>query len=58
MEAVGRAIANIVTAIVGLNAAKGVAGALSPLLSILKTFKGGVSGLTGIISKAVEGFTL
>ena len=58
MEAVGRAIANIVTAIVGLNAAKGVAGALSPLLSILKTFKGGVSGLTGIISKAVEGFAL
>ena len=58
MEAVGRAIANIVTAIVGLNAAKGVAGALSPLLSILKNFKGGVSGLTGIISKAVEGFTL
>lgn len=58
MEAIGRAIANIVTAIVGLNAAKGVAGALSPLLSILKTFKGGVSGLPGIISKAVEGFTL
>lgn len=58
MEAVGRAIANIVTAIVGLNAAKGVAGALSPLLSILKNFKGGVSGLTGIISKAVEGFAL
>lgn len=58
MEAVGRAIANIVTAIVGLNAAKGVAGALSPLLSILKNFKGGVSGLPGIISKAVEGFAL
>ena len=58
MEAIGKAIGTIAASIAALKVAKDVAGSVSSLFSILKTFKGGVSGIVGVVGKAVEGFAL
>lgn len=58
MEAIGKAIGTIAASIAALKVAKDVVGSVSSLFSILKTFKGGVSGIVGVVGKAVEGFAL
>lgn len=58
MEAIGKAIGTIAASIAALKVAKDVVGSVSSLFSILKTFKGGVSGIVGVVEKAVEGFAL
>lgn len=58
LEAIGKAIGTIAASIVALKVAKDVTASLSTLFSILKTFKGGVSGIVGVVGKAVEGFAL
>ena len=58
MEAIGKAIGTIVAAVIGLNAAQNVAGSMKSLFSILGTLKGGVTSITGVVGKAVEGFAL
>lgn len=58
MEEIGKAIGTIAASIAALKVAKDVAGSVSGLFSILKTFKGGVSGIVGVVGKAVEGFAL
>lgn len=58
MEAVGYAIGAIAGSIAALNVAQSVIQPLSTLFSILKTLKGGISGISGVIGKVVEGFAL
>ena len=58
MEAVGYAIGVIAGSIAALNVAQSVIQPLSTLFSILRTLKGGISGITGVIGKVVEGFAL
>lgn len=58
MEEIGQAIGTIAASIAALNVAKSVIGSLSGLFSILNTFKGGVSGIVGVVGRAVEGFSL
>ena len=58
MEAIGKAIGTIAGALISLNAAKNVAGSLNTLFSVLGSVKGGITGITGVVGKAVEGFSL
>ena len=58
MEAVGYAIGVIAGSIAALNVAQSVIQPLSTLFSVLKTLKGGISGISGVIGKVVEGFAL
>lgn len=58
LEAVGYAIGVIAGSIAALNVAQSVIQPLSTLFSILKTLKGGISGISGVIGKVVEGFAL
>lgn len=58
MEAIGKAIGTIAGALISLNAAKNVAGSLNTLFSVLGSLKGGITGITGVVGKAVEGFSL
>lgn len=58
LEAVGYAIGVIAGSIAALNVAQSIIQPLSTLFSILKTLKGGISGISGVIGKVVEGFAL
>lgn len=58
LEAVGYALGVIAGSIAALNVAKSVIEPLGTLFSILKTLKGGISGISGVIGKVVEGFQL
>lgn len=58
LEAVGYAIGVIAGSIAALNVAQSVIQPLSTLFSILKTLNGGISGISGVIGKVVEGFAL
>ncbi len=58
MEAVGYAIGVIAGSIAALNVAQSVIQPLSTLFSVLKTLKDGISGISGVIGKVVEGFAL
>ena len=58
LEAVGYAIGVIAGSIAALNVAQSVIQPLSTLFSILKTLKGGINGISGVIGKVVEGFAL
>lgn len=58
LEAVGYAIGVIAGSIAALNVAQSVIQPLSTLFSMLKTLKGGINGISGVIGKVVEGFAL
>ena len=58
MEAIGKAIGTIVGSIAGLRIAKDVIGPVKDLFSLLSSFKGMLPGVTGAVSKVVEGFAL
>lgn len=58
LEAVGYAIGVIAGSVAALNVAQSIIQPLSTLFSILKTLKGGISGISGVIGKVVEGFAL
>lgn len=58
MEAVGKAIGVIAGSIAMLKVAQTVTGSVQTLFTTLGGFKSGLSGITGIIGKVVEGFAL
>lgn len=58
MKSVGEAIGVIAAAITGLSVASKVIGPVKTLFSVLGTLKGGISGLSSVIGKVVEGFAL
>lgn len=58
MEEIGKAIGTIAASIAALSVASSVLSSVKSLFSILGILKGGVSGLTGVIGKVIDGFAL